>query len=78
MKDNKGRTITAVYAITMDAAYCIYDVDPYGEFVETAYTWCGKWTRKAKNRLEYDNDGRAYFRKFKHILYLQDFMRIID
>lgn len=76
MKDNKGRKIKAVYAIGLDAAYCIYNLDPYGEFVETAYTWCGKWTRKTKNKLEYDKDEYAYFRKFKHILYITDFMLI--
>ena len=76
MKHNKGRKIEAVYSISADAAYCIYNIDNYGDFVETAYTWCGKWTRKSKNKLEYDREGNAYFRKFKHILYLTDFMLI--
>lgn len=76
MQDNKGRKIEAVYAITWDSAYCIYNLDPYGEFVETAYTWCGKWTRKSRNKLEYDREGKAYFRKFGHILYLDNFMKV--
>lgn len=76
MKDNRGRKIVAVYAIGVDAAYCIYNIDNYGEYVETSYTWCGKWTRKSKNKLEYDRYGNLYFRKFKHVLYLDDFMKI--
>lgn len=63
MKDNKGREIIGVYPITWDAAYCIYNIDPYGDFVETGYTWCGKWARKTKNKLEYDRFGNVYFRK---------------
>lgn len=76
MKDNKGRKIVGMYAIGFDAAYCIYNIDDSGDFVETSYTWCGKWTRKSKNKLEYDRYGNLYFRKFNHILYLNDFMKV--
>lgn len=73
MTDNKGRKVKAVYPITWDSAYCLYDFDESGEFVYTSYTWCGKFTKIGKNRIEYSKDGNAFIRKNGHILWLKDF-----
>lgn len=73
MTDNNGRKVKAVYPITWDSAYCLYDVDDSGDYVYTSYTYGGKFTKIGKNRIKYSDDGNPYIIKNKHLLWLRDF-----
>lgn len=75
MSDNKGREIKFVYPISYDAAYCIYDIDDYGEFVYTTYTYGGKFTKKVKNTLYWDSNYEPYFIKYGQRIYANGFVR---
>lgn len=72
MKDNKGREIMGVYAIGVDAGYCVYSIDDDGDSVWTTYTWCGKFAKRVKNKLYYSAEGRPYFKKYGNRVYLDE------
>lgn len=73
MTDNKGRKVKLVYPITLDSAYCLYDIDDLNEYVYTSYTWCGKFSKIGKNKIKYSESGDAYIIKDKHLLWLKNF-----
>ena len=68
--------IKSYYPVTADVLVVIYDVI-YGIDDKIKFSWdvCGKVKKTRYSKIQYDKEGRSYFKSYNLKIYLDECMR---
>ena len=63
--------IKSYYPVTADVLVVIYDID---DKIKFSWDVCEKVKKTRYSKIQYDKEGRSYFKSYNHKIYLDECM----